>query len=419
MPEFGVQDDGSFNRKHIDDLQESIKNGLRQRAGGDIDLEQGSPAKQIVDMLSDELAEQWEAEEENYYTTYYADSFGEQLDKLIALAGFSRIRRRVATGVVEFSTSTPNTTNTVIPEGRELATTETDERPPIPFQTTEKVTLRAGDSVVSVPIRAQEPWETDIGEEWLGENTNVAANTVTVLVNPISGIDSVTNPLPTGDDDHDYIVGRDRETDAELKFRYENSLAEGGTSTVEAIESNVYNADEGIVSVTVEEIRDVTQGYGPEVTVLAPGVSDNTVAQAVFDSRAGGLQSFGAEVGTAERDDGRALEENFNRAQRKTIYVDVSLTTSNTFPTDGLGRIEDRIVRYIGGEASDEINYPGLEIAETVVFDQIFRRVMEVRGVVEADVTIGTDTASMGTANISVGTLEAAMTGLDEVTVNE
>lgn len=419
MSEFGVQEDGSFRRKHVDDLQESIKNGLKRRAGEDIDLEQGSPAKQIVDMLSDELAEQWEVEEENYYTTYYKDAFGEQLDKLISLAGFSRIRRRVATGEVVFSTSSANLTDTVIPEGQEVATPETETRPLITFQTTESATLDSGETSVTVPIRAQEPWESDIDEEWLGVETNVSSNSVTSIVNPISGIDSVSNPVAVGDNESDFVVGRDRETDAELKLRYENSLAEGGVSTVEAIESNVYNSDKGIVSVTVEEVRDEDIGYGPEVTVLAPGVSDDVIAQSVFDSRAGGLESFGDDVGVAERTDGRTVEERFNRATRSTVHVDVSLTTSDTFPTDGEESIVNRIIRYIGGVATDEINYPGLEIGESVIYDQIFRRVMETQGVIEADMSIGLDPANLSSSNIAIDVLEAATTGVDEVSVNE
>jgi uncharacterized phage protein gp47/JayE len=419
MTEYGIQDDGSFKRKHVDDLQESIKNGLKRRAGDDIDLEQGSPAKQIVDMLSDELAEQWEAEEENYYTTYYGDAFGEQLDKLIALAGFSRIRRRVATGVVEFSTGTPNATNTPIPAETKVATVETDTRPALKFQTTDKVTLGSGDSSVTAPVRGLEPWESDLEEVWLGEETNVSSNTITEIVNPISGIDNVSNTLPTGDESEDFTRGRDRETDAELKLRYENSLAEGGVSTVSAMESNVFNAHEDIVSASVEEVRDTDNGYGPETTVLAPGVEDNIIAQAVFDSRAAGLDSFGNNSGIATRDDGREIEENFNRAVNVEISVEVDIVTSDTFQKTGVDKIRDKIVRYVGGIASDDVTYPGLTIGEDVIFDQVFRRVMEVQGVIEGTLKMSSTGDSFGESNIEIGELEAAKTDISEIQINE
>lgn len=419
MTEYGIQDDGSFKRKHIDDLQNSIEGGLKRRVGDDIDLDQGSPAKQIVDMLSDELAEQWEAEEENYYTTYYGDAFGEQLDKLIALAGFSRIRRRVATGVVHFETGTPNATNTTIPSGTQITTVPTDSRPALTFQTTDRVTLGAGDSSVTAPIRGTEPWESDLGEVWLGQETNVSANTITEIVNPISGIDSVNNPVPTGEESEGFRRGRDRETDAELKLRYENSLAEGGVSTVAAIESNVFNTHPGIVSVSVEEIRDTNVGYGPEATVLAPGVEDDTIAQAVFDSRAAGLESFGNDSGIATRDDDREVQERFNRAVNVEIVIDVDIVKSGTFQDEGTQQIKDKIVRYIGGVASDDVTYPGLTIGDNVIFDQVFRRVMEVQGVIEGDLYVGVQGEAPGQSNISIGELEAAKTDISQIQINE
>jgi hypothetical protein len=61
--------------------------------------------------------------------------------------------------------------------------------------------------------------------------------------------------------------------------------------------------------------------------------------------------------------------------------------------------------------------YPGLEIADDIIFDQVFRRIMEVQGVVEADMKIGTSSTSLGTENIDISNLEAATTGLDEITI--
>ncbi len=42
---------------------------------------------------------------------------------------------------------------------------------------------------------------------------------------------------------------------------------------------------------------------------------------------------------------------------------------------------------------------------------------MEVQGVVEADMKIGTSSTSLGTENIDISNLEAATTGLDEITI--
>ena len=101
------------------------------------------------------------------------------------------------------------------------------------------------------------------------------------------------------------------------------------------------------------------------------------------------------------------------------MYADVDPTTSSTFPDDGETRIEDSILRYIGGPARDDIQYPGLEIGEDVIYDQVKRRVMEVRGVVQADVYLGTGDPPQSESNVTIGALEVAMTGTAEVAVTD
>ncbi|RKS83330.1 hypothetical protein BDK61_2673 [Haloarcula quadrata] len=388
---YGIQDDGSFRRKHIDDIRGDQKQHFKNEVGEDIELRQASPQMQALDMNALELARLWEVAESIYYASYYEDSFGEQLDKQLALAGFSRIPARSATGEVVFLRDSPAPEDITIPSGTMVTTQRTETKPRIPFETTEGVVLSAGNSEATAPIEALKPWQTELDEEWLGAETNVAAHTIERFEDLVADVDDVTNPNPTGDESLGYVEGRDRETDAEFKLRYQNSLADGGAATLRAVRSGVFNADDEIKSVGVDEVRDPDQGYGVQVTVLAPDVSDEVVAQAIVDSRAGGLESFGSESGIGTLEDGTEKTESFNRADEVTILLVADLTTSDTFPSDGSTQITDRIIRYIGGTASDNIGYPGLEIGEDVIYDQLFRRVMETQGTVMADLWIGTD----------------------------
>lgn len=412
----GITDDGRFERKFIDEISEDLQRRVENELGN-VDLNQSSPIKQLIDVIAIEIAQQWEESEENYYIGYYQDSYGEALDKLLALAGFSRRQLTGATGEVQFEISDSLTSPTRIEEGFEVAAPRTQDKPRIPFKVTEDVSVGVGDDFVTAPISGMAPTETEIADRWLGSETNLPANTITEIPNKKSGINSVTNPEPTGDTDLGYRRGRDRETDAEFKLRYENTLADGGTSTIPAIESYLFQFDEDIESVKVEEVRDPDLGYGPEATVFGPGVSDDDIAQALFESRGAGLESFGAETGIAESEDGRQRSENFNRASRKGIYIDADIVTSSLFREGGIEDITDNLIRFIGGEASDGIDYPGLKIGETVIYDQVKARIMEVQGVVSADVTIGIDPDPTGQSNIDVDNLEVAMTGQDEIDV--
>jgi hypothetical protein len=415
---YGVQDDGTFERKHVDTIREDLKRVFKNELGEDIELRPSSPIMQIIDAAAVELARQWAAAEGAYYASFYQDTSGEALDKQLALAGFSRIPTRPATGEVEFSRSDPAPSDITIPAGTVVTTERTETRPRIPFETTAGATIAEGDTSTTAPVEGLKSWQTDLDESWLGEQTNVNAGTIVRFEDPVSGVDAVTNPDPTGDESLGYVEGRDKETDAELKLRYENSLAGGGAATVQAVKSGIYNQDDDIVSVKVEEVRDSTNSeYGVRVIVLAPGVPDDVLAQAVLDSRAGGLQSFGASTGTGTLDDGTAKTESFDRATEKTIEIDATLTTSSTFPDDGTTTIEDKFIRYIGGVASDGLDYPGLEIGEDVVYDQVFRRAMELQGVVEADVSIGESGTALGEANVAVANDEAARTASAEITI--
>jgi hypothetical protein len=237
-------------------------------------------------------------------------------------------------------------------------------------------------------------------------------------------VDSVTNPLATGKPGAErFQTGRDRETDAEFKLRYENSLAEGGVSTVPAMEASIFQFDERVQSVRVEQVRDTTRGYGPEVTVFAPAIrnatgGDDVIAQAVFESRAGGLESFGDVTGSAETDDGRVYQESFNYANERVIEIDITLTTSELYPDNGDRRIKDLLVQFIGGFDSDGVLFPGLNIGQDVVLDQVKKRVLQIAGVVEGEILIGDSGGSLSEANLSIGELEVATTALDEVTIN-
>lgn len=419
---YGVDEDGRFNKKDLVDIREDMRQTVQNELSEDVSLQQNSPVQQLIDAFAVEISRQWDAAEDSYFSSFFEDAEGEQLDKQLALAGFSRRPLRPAEGVVVFSRETPAPRDIDIPEGTVVEVPATQTRPNIPFETTESFRLFESDSVTDeIPIQSLAPWQVSGGlsDDQIGLASNVEAGEITEIVDNVSGIDSVTNPVRTGSNGRpEFQHGRDRETDAEFKLRYKNTSEAPGVSTAPAIQSNVFQFDENIISVRVTEVRDGDlQDFGVEVTVLADGVSDNTLAQAVFESRAGGVESFGSQTGTAEFEDGRTVTERFERAARVDVYVDAELTVADTYPSDGDERIQDNIIRFVGGTATDDVQYPGLEIGDDVVYDQVKQRVMQVRGVRSANVTIGTDPTALGTDDILIDNLEAPRTTIADINI--
>lgn len=422
---YGVQEDGTFDRKHIDDIIADLETKIKEESGRDVDLGQSSPIKQALDTFAIEVAELWAAQEENYYATFYEDAFGDQLNKILRLAGISRIPRRVATGEVTFTTDNANDTDVTIQKGTEVTTEATENLPALPFKTTERKVLLAGDFTVTVPIRGIDPWETDVDEEYLGADTNVASGTINTISSPISGIDSVENRERTGNTELGFVHGRDRETDAEFKLRFENTLASSGDATLDAIRSEVFNAHEEIKAVSMEENTDNVDNTGSgglpaksfSATVLDNGELDGTIVQAILDSRPAGIESYGDITATAETTDGDTYQESFYRADQIDIYVDVVVEGDGTQPIDARSKIEDKVIQYIGGETNDELYFPGLTIGDNVIYDQVFAAVMRVDGIKQTSISIGTsDPPSEGT-NLTIAEGDVAISSLSQIDV--
>jgi len=135
-------------------------------------------------------------------------TFGEYLDMRATEHGLTRKPAAKATGQVGF-TGTPET---VISAGTQVSTVGSEAAPAIFFATTEEVTI-GEDGTATANIEAIEA----------GSSGNVAAGTITVLAQPVTGVTSVTNTAAT-------TGGTDEETDESLLERFLQKVRQPGTS---------------------------------------------------------------------------------------------------------------------------------------------------------------------------------------------
>ena len=336
----------------------------------------------------------WQLAEYVYYGAYKDTAEGYQLDGVCQYIGIKRKKADYATGTVTF-TGIPGT---VIPLFFIVSAGAHQ------FWTQQIATIPAG-GTVDVPIRAIE----------LGNTSNVLAGTITRIVNPLPdmGVTAVTNAAAT-------IGGADVETDEELLSRYDESISLGGASTTSAIEAELLQVQNVVDARVTENVTMATVDGVPakafESTVY--GGTNADIADAIYRTKAAGIQAFGDIIVPITDDYGQVHNIGFSRVAEITIYVNVTLTTDDDLPVDGLTTIETNIIKYIGGTDADSTKYYGLGLGDDVVYTKIIGIAsLCVTGVTDVVVTLSTDNVTFTAANVAIATGEVAVTDYAKVVI--
>ena len=204
-----------FRRKTYTDIIADMESKAKNLLGANIDLSSASPLALFLRVIAFGLSLMWAVAERVYNSAYVDLAVGRSLDYAVKYAGISRRPATLARRMVRFV----GDHGVVIPEGFLVGTDDLSIR----FSTVQEVAI-AESGHVEVMAYAVEA----------GAKSNVSTGQLNRLVNPIAGIDSVTNI------DHEQNVdGLNRETDRELRERYFNSLSAGGASTIDSIRASV------------------------------------------------------------------------------------------------------------------------------------------------------------------------------------
>ncbi|WP_330633731.1 baseplate J/gp47 family protein [Halocatena halophila] len=449
----GVSSEG-FKRPHIDEIWEVAVREAEQKFGRTLTAPTSSELQyvELVVLWADTFFEMMESV---YYSSYYRTAQGKQLDRLLALMGYERLPERQATGEVTFTAAGSNGApeRVDIPAGTRITTSLTNTEERKIFETTEPAVIPEGATeVTQVPVRGVDPLLTslDLSDTQTGEETNVATAALDSLFDSVQGVRSVSNPLPTGgsgtradDSSYDFVTGRDEESDADFRRRYESAQALGGSATLDSIEAAIRNAGDGSIveAVRVDETLEITSdgsgGYtGRQIEPIVALKNDTpanrqAVGQAIFDSRAAGIESVGPVSVQAERSDGTTHNqaEGFRLTTDVEIYVEASILTTDTFPEDGVERIKQNVIEIVGGYLADGSRVSGEygEIGPDVYYSQIVGAIMDndVEGVLDVDgssvsdaIKIGTADPPTGTSNVSISETEIALTRPNSITIN-
>ena len=391
---FGLSNNG-FKKMRYSDIISSMEQRARNLYGEDINLTERSPLGIFIQVVAWFLSIIWEVAERVYNSAYVDTATGVNLDKVAKYIGIVRIGAEKAVGEVTFF----GDDGTLISEGF-LVQTEDG----VQFETTESGMIDAGE--ITLSVRAMEA----------GTSGNVQPNTINEILNPIAGLDTVTNVFSTEQ-------GGNKETDTEFRERYYISTAKGGASTLASIRATLLDEVAGVRAALVIEntTMETDEGGRPPKSIecYLLGGQAVDIGNVILNTKAAGIESFGQESIMVPDLSGQEHLIKFSYAQEVPVYISVEVNKTEAYPIDGDEKLRNAIIRYIGGQDEDGSVYAGLSMGQTVVYHMLVNRIYQaVQGIQDIVLYIDTVTPPTGSGNISVTQTQVAETDFEKVVIS-
>jgi uncharacterized phage protein gp47/JayE len=311
----------------------------------------GSVTRTLAEAFALEVALLQQAIQAAYDTGFVDTATGSALDQVVAILGLTRRSAQYAVGEVVFTRAAGVVGDIAIEAGVRLRTA-TD--PPRLFETTLSRTLRDGQLSVTVPIQAVVA----------GQNGIAQPGEITVMVRPIAGIASVTNPEGTAQ-------GQAGETDEELRARAKQTMKQGGRATPAAIRSALL----GVPGVRSVDLREDLQ-HEPGQVQLTVDCVETAVGEALATLeayRAAGVR-FVHNLIQSEKADGKATVTLTMIPTEVRVWVRLSdPETSQEMTVRILTTVREAIRAYLDG----------LKVAESLAYSKLVSLAMSGEGVAD------------------------------------
>jgi len=474
MADYGVTPEG-FVRPRLPEIRMEIIEDLRRnlRAKGlpdDIETRPDSVMGVLIDTFAEREAALWEMGEGVYYAMYPGSATGVSLDRSVSFSGVRRLQdERSRTYVVAYGLQ-----GTQIPAGAQIrhrstqniwrmredvtisAAAAADVRivPVVQPSAAYRVTVdgvpytytsRADATIAAVLaglVVALAPSGLQVSSDGatirlvsvasvavsiqLSSNLSFGEVGSAVLAETVDAIPEVAEP---GDLDSIVTlvpgwvrvtnlqagtVGRQRETDAQLRARYRLGVFRFGAGTLPSIGPNILNNVPGIMDIRVFDNKtDLVDAAGRKphsVHVIVDGGIDDDIAQAIYRYKSGGIDTNGAVVKVLDTPEGQQIIQ-FDRPQPVYVWVRAQVTLLPTdeqaFPPDGFGQIERAILETGSGHT----------IGQDVRHQRFFCLIYGTKGIAEVDLRLAHSTdpkfvpkpTDYKAANIEIGDAQKAV----------
>lgn len=316
---FGVTPTG-FSRPSVQEILALIEADQRAEISQTIDQSSDSVLGQNNAIIANQLGVAWEALEAVHDGNDPDRAEADQATSLAKITGTDREGASKSRVTVQVTLAV----GTLLEAGVHFA--HVTGKPDVRFTPTENFTA---------PGPADPQGYTLVFES---ENTGpvqAAANTLSIIATPVVGWVSVNNA-------DDATPGRSADSDADLYVRRERALALSGSSGVDQIRADVLAVPNVTSCQVFENWTDATDDQGLPATSFEvvlfddAGADDDAVAQAIWESKPGGIRSYGqtGESGTALDKNGDPHVMAFSRATIVPIYITAKRTARDGYVGD-------------------------------------------------------------------------------------
>jgi uncharacterized phage protein gp47/JayE len=367
---YGITDQGFILKTEDDIFQEMIDDALLpENFGSTQDVSIYDPIGQIIAVAAKALADVWENMEDVFYSAFVDTATGINLDRVLALGGFTRNAAQPATVTITFT----GTIGYAISAGTMRVKTAQD----VEFENVYAGTIGAG-GTVDIICRA-----ITAGADGL-----VPANTVNIISTPVADVTAANNALASRD-------GKDQETDAAFRYRYKQRGTAGGSSVpaIIAALSNVYGVTRVNVFENPTHLLDSAGRMPNSIECLVAGTaSDEDVANAIYGVKAAGIETIGLDVEVdVEDENGDTHPIKWTVPEEALINVLVSIKSNDDWTDDNETLIKSKTVQVIGGAdtiGSTVTDYDGLLVGRNIEAWQIIANFDGIEGMDEVDVYV-------------------------------
>lgn len=245
---------------------------------------------------------------------------------------------------------------------------------------------------------------------------NAVAATLTKIVNPVFGWDSVTNSAAA-------VAGRAVETDTDMRARRKQVSRQTGRQSLPKIYAALTNIED-IGRVTVRENKtnyvDSAGQLPHSVWAICQGGDDKDIAEALFLNTSAGVGYMGeTDVTHADPTTGREYEISFDRVTEVPIEIYIRTAKGATYPADGDAQIKAALIAYFAGEfvQPDGETNNGFGIAENVNYFRLLTPVNSIGGHSVVEFTIGYEGETLAMSDLVIDTTELATLDAADITV--